>query len=182
MSASSHLDPPVRVWQCNNLHQFQRAGSHCRVINKFAWHGAASRRERAGHGRGVPNSACLSALAKAIAIDIIADLHSNKYSREIETSADITGSDICAAAGYNPYGLIWLFEDFKDANLGEGPEILSDHPGNDARIHALQDHFSEQPSVFSKFNSDRKGARPFRVPEEAPVIFLRIAPRAEARK
>jgi hypothetical protein len=79
-------------------------------------------------------------------------------------------------------GAHWLFEDFEDANLGEGPEILSDHPGNDARIHALQDHFSEQPSVFSKFNWDRKGATPFRVPEEVPVIFLRIAPRAEARK
>jgi predicted Zn-dependent protease len=112
-------------------------------------------------------------LANAIAIDMIADLHSNKYSREIETSADITGSDICAAAGYNPNGLIWLFEDFKDANLGEGPEILSDHPGNDARIQALETHFRGQPGVFSKFNSDRKAATPLSVPENAPVIFLR---------
>jgi predicted Zn-dependent protease len=112
-------------------------------------------------------------LAQAIAIDILGDLHSNKYSREIETSADITGSDICAAAGYNPYGLIWLFEDFKDANLSQGPEILSDHPGNDARIEALEAHFREHPEVFSKFNPDRKTATPLSVPEDAPVIFLR---------
>lgn len=38
-------------------------------------------------------------LAKAIAIGMIGDLHSQAYSRDIETAADVTGSDICAAAG-----------------------------------------------------------------------------------
>jgi predicted Zn-dependent protease len=112
-------------------------------------------------------------LAQAIAIDILGDLHSNKYSREIETSADITGSDICAAAGYNPYGLIWLFQDFKDSGGKQIPEILSDHPSHDARISALEAHFRDNGGTFSKFSSDRKQATPLRVPEDAPVAFLR---------
>ena len=45
-------------------------------------------------------------LAKAIAIGMIGDLHSQAYSRDIETAADVTGSDICAAAGLNPWGLV----------------------------------------------------------------------------
>lgn len=112
-------------------------------------------------------------LAQVIATSILADLSTNAYSRELETSADITGSDICAAAGYNPYGLIWLFEDFKDADPRQVPQLLSDHPSNDARIRALQAHFREEPSAFSRFNPDRKLATPFAVPEDAPVIFLR---------
>jgi predicted Zn-dependent protease len=51
-----------------------------------------------------------------IAIALIAKLHSLGYSREAESKADVTGSDICAAAGYNPWGLVWLFQDFQNAN------------------------------------------------------------------
>src|SRR5713226_10059625 len=38
-------------------------------------------------------------LAQAMAISMIGDLNSLAYSREVESSADVTGSDICAAAG-----------------------------------------------------------------------------------
>src|SRR5262245_56179944 len=52
-------------------------------------------------------------LAETIGLQVLGDLHSARYSREIETSADLTGSDICAAAGYNPWGMVWLFQDFQ---------------------------------------------------------------------
>ena len=112
-------------------------------------------------------------LANAIAISVLGDLQSQAYSRDIETAADLTGSEICAAAGINPWGLVWLFQDFEDADPKQTPELLSDHPGNETRINALEKHFRENPSLFSKFNRDRTSATPFSVPNDAPVRFLR---------
>ena len=40
--------------------------------------------------------------AHIIAIALIGKLHSLGYSRDAESKADVTGSDICAEAGYNP--------------------------------------------------------------------------------
>jgi predicted Zn-dependent protease len=114
-----------------------------------------------------------STLAKAIAISMIGDLHSQAYSRDIETAADVTGSDICAAAGLNPWGLVWLFEDFQNADPKQSPELLSDHPANESRVKTLEKHFRDSPSVFSRFNSDRASATPLSVPEDAPIHFLR---------
>src|SRR5215471_12152504 len=73
-------------------------------------------------------------LSHALAIKMLADLRTNGYSRNLESQADITGSDVCAAAGYNPWGLVWLFQDFKNASPNEVPQLLSDHPSFDARI------------------------------------------------
>jgi beta-barrel assembly-enhancing protease len=49
--------------------------------------------------------------AHLIAIALIGRLHSLGYSRDVESRADITGSDICAQTQYNPWGLVWLMED-----------------------------------------------------------------------
>jgi Zn-dependent protease with chaperone function len=43
-------------------------------------------------------------LAQMIAIQMLGDLHSLAYSRDVESRADVTGSDVCAATGYNPMG------------------------------------------------------------------------------
>jgi predicted Zn-dependent protease len=111
--------------------------------------------------------------AHVLAILLIGQLHSLSYSRDVEERADITGSDVCAGTGYNPYGLIWLFQDFQNANMGQVPQILSDHPDNENRVKALEKHFKENPSVFGKFNSDPKSATPISVPKNAAEVFLR---------
>jgi beta-barrel assembly-enhancing protease len=108
-----------------------------------------------------------------IAIALIGKLHSLGYSRDAESKADVTGSDICAQAGYNPWGLTWLFQDFQNADVRQVPQLLSDHPGNGARIRTLEGHFRDNPSTFSKFNRDQKSATPFSVPKNAPEVFLR---------
>jgi beta-barrel assembly-enhancing protease len=108
-----------------------------------------------------------------IAIALLGQLHSLSYSRDVEARADITGSDICAAAGYNPWGLVWLFQDFDNADVRQIPQLLSDHPNNKNRVAALEQHFRENPSVFGKFNPDRTSATPFAAPKNAPVVFLR---------
>jgi beta-barrel assembly-enhancing protease len=43
--------------------------------------------------------------AQMLAILLVGKLHSLSYSRDAESQADLTGSDICDAAGYNPWGL-----------------------------------------------------------------------------
>jgi predicted Zn-dependent protease len=98
--------------------------------------------------------------AHLIAIALLGRLHSLGYSREAESNADITGSDICAAAGINPRGLIWLFQDFQNANTAQIPQLLSDHPADGTRIQTLEKHFKDNPATFAKFNPDQKSATP----------------------
>jgi predicted Zn-dependent protease len=112
-------------------------------------------------------------LGHPLAIALLGKLHSLSYSREVESRADITGSDVCAATGYNPWGLVWLFQDFQNANKGQVPQLLSDHPGNQNRVNALEKHFRENPAVFGKFNSDPKSTKPMSVPKDASEVFLR---------
>jgi len=111
--------------------------------------------------------------AHIIAIALIGKLHSLGYSRDAESKADVTGSDICAQAGYNPWGLPWLFQDFQNASAGQIPHLLSDHPANNTRIQTLEKHFQDNPSTFSRFSRDPKSATPFSVPKNAPEVFLR---------
>ncbi len=112
-------------------------------------------------------------LAELIAVSMIGDLNSLAYSRDIESSADVTGSDICAAAGYNPWGLVWLFQDFQNADPKQIPQLLSDHPANTTRIQTLERHFRDNPDVFAKFNPDPKSATPFSLPKDTSEQFLR---------
>jgi predicted Zn-dependent protease len=113
--------------------------------------------------------------AELIAIYLLGHLHSLGYSRDAESKADVTGSDICAEAGFNPYGLAWLFRDFQNANVKQLPQLLSDHPANTTRITTLEKHFKDNPGTFSKFDPDPKSATPFSVPPDAAVVFLRPA-------
>jgi len=111
--------------------------------------------------------------AHLLAIALIGKLHSLSYSREAESAADLTGSDICAASGYNPWGLVWLFEDFAAAEDVPVPQLLSDHPDNPHRVQALKQHFRANPKVFASYTSDPKTARPFVAPKNAPESFVR---------
>jgi len=115
--------------------------------------------------------------AELIAIFLLGHLQSLGYSRDAESKADVTGSDICAEAGYNPWGLVWLFRDFENAKMKQPPQLLSDHPANTTRVTSLEKHFKDNPGTFSKFDSDPKSATPFSVPADAPVVFLPPTPR-----
>jgi hypothetical protein len=115
----------------------------------------------------------LGPVVEPIAIDMIGDLHSHAYSRDIETAADVIGSDIYAAAGLNSWGLVWLFQDIQNADPKQIPELLSDHPANEPRVKTLEKHFRDSPSVFSRFNSGRASATPLSVAEDTPIHFLR---------
>ena len=111
--------------------------------------------------------------AHMLAILLLGKLHSLGYSRDVESRADITGSDVCASTGYNPWGLVWLFQDFDSAKIAQVPQLLSDHPSNQHRAQALEEHFHKDPAVFGKFNRDPKSAAPFEVPKSVEEVFLR---------
>jgi predicted Zn-dependent protease len=112
-------------------------------------------------------------LGPSLAIALLAKLRSLGYSREAESAADLTGADICAASGYNPWGLVWLFEDFNAADTAQLPQLLSNHPDNPHRVAALKQHFRENPKVFGSFSSDRKSAKPLVIPKDTSEQFLR---------
>jgi predicted Zn-dependent protease len=110
--------------------------------------------------------------AHVLAIALIGKLRSLGYSRDVESAADLTGADVCAASGYNPWGLVWLFQDFDAANLGQVPQLLSDHPDNPHRVRALERHFAADPAVFGSFSPDPRRAKPFAVPKNTSETFL----------
>jgi len=110
--------------------------------------------------------------AHILAIALIGKLHSLSYSRDVESRADLTGSDVCAATGYNPWGLVWLFQDFKNTPSGQIPQLLSDHPDDQHRIDALERHFHDNPAVFAQFSSNPKSAQTLAVSKNAPEVFL----------
>jgi predicted Zn-dependent protease len=111
--------------------------------------------------------------AHLLAIALLGKLRSLGYSREAESAADLTGADVCAASAYNPWGLVWLFQDFDSADTPQVPQLLSDHPDNQHRVDALKQHFRENPSRFAAFSKDIATARPFAVPRNAPMVFMR---------
>jgi len=111
--------------------------------------------------------------AHVMAIALLSELKSKGYSRDVEMRADLTGADICASAGLNPWGLVWLFQDFKDSRSQEVPELLSDHPNDEHRIQALKDHFKRNPAVFGKFNPDPASATVMKLPRDTAETFVR---------
>jgi beta-barrel assembly-enhancing protease len=111
--------------------------------------------------------------AHLLAIALIGKLHSLGYSREAESAADLTGADICAASGYNPWGLVWLFQDFEAADTAQVPQLLSDHPDNSHRVEALKRHFAQNRATFGSFSADARSATPLVVPKDSTESFLR---------
>ena len=110
--------------------------------------------------------------AHLLAIALIGHLNSLGYSRDVEGRADITGSDICARTSYNPWGLVWLLQDFQNSDLPQVPQLLSDHPNDQNRINALERHFRQNPTVFARYNPNAKLATPMTVPKDSAEVFL----------
>ena len=153
----------------------QLAGTLCHEVSHTIHHDTVTlmEKQRKIEEREVGAAVLLGPTrAHVLAILLIGKLHSLHYSRDAEQQADLTGSDVCAETGYNPWGLIWLFQDFRSASIGQVPELLSDHPNDQHRINALEQHFRRNPQVFGKFNADKQSATPFSAPKNAPETFL----------
>jgi predicted Zn-dependent protease len=154
----------------------QLAGTLCHEVSHTIHHDSMNliEKERQVERREIGAAILLGPTrAHILAIALIGKLRSLGYSREAESAADITGSDLCAATSYNPWGLVWLFQDFDAADKAQIPQLLSDHPDNQHRVAALKEHFRDNPAVFASFSADAKSATPYVVPKNATEVFLR---------
>jgi predicted Zn-dependent protease len=154
----------------------QLAGTICHEVSHTIHHDTMTliEKERAIERRELGAAVLLGpSRAHILAIALIGKLRSLGYSRDVESAADVTGSDVCAASGYNPWGLVWLFQDFDAADTAQLPQILSDHPGNATRVATLKQHFREHPAVFGAFSPDARTAKVFTAPKDAPLTFMR---------
>ncbi len=61
-----------------------------------------------------------------------------KYSRDLETQADIRGVQILAASGYNPRDMVSFFQTLEKVDTSRKTNWLSDHPAPPDRIARIQ--------------------------------------------
>src|SRR5262245_44128649 len=165
-SPNAFSTPGGNVYVTDSLMYFvknteQLAGTICHEVSHTIHHDSMQliEKERQIEHREIGAAILLGPTrAHTLAILLLGKLHSLGYSREAESAADLTGADICAASHYNPWGLVWLFQDFDKADTAHVPQLLSDHPDNPHRVRALTQHFHSNPAVFASFSSDPKSA------------------------
>jgi len=61
-----------------------------------------------------------------------------KYSRDLETQADVRGAQIMAASGYNPRDMVAFFQKLERVDTSKKTNWLSDHPAPPDRIARIQ--------------------------------------------
>jgi Zn-dependent protease with chaperone function len=61
-----------------------------------------------------------------------------KYSRDLETQADIRGAQIMAASGYNPGEMVAFFQKLERVDTSKKTNWLSDHPAPPDRVARIQ--------------------------------------------
>lgn len=173
--------PGGNVYVTDSLFYFVKnteefAGTICHETSHLLHHDSTElmKRDEGIEGREIVAALLLGPTLKTVlAVDAIGRLDSLHFSRAAEEQADLTGSDTCATAGYNPWGLVWLFRDFNAADMPNPPELLSDHPGFAQRIAALEHHFQENPARFAGFNSSPQSASHLSLPSSESETFLK---------
>ncbi len=84
--------------------------------------------------------------AASIANDVVLTL---PYGRKQETEADDLGFEMMAKAGYNPQGIVEVFETLRKASKGgKPPEFLSTHPDDKNRIKRIEDRIARSSTPF----------------------------------
>src|SRR5436305_1978498 len=75
-----------------------------------------------------------------------------KYSRDLETQADVRGSQILAASGYSPVDMVNFFKTLESVDKAPKTNWMSDHPAPPDRIARIEKeaqmlHVSETPTT-----------------------------------
>jgi predicted Zn-dependent protease len=100
----------------------------------------------------------LGGLGAEAAMNQLQNAQDANVSRHIEAQADEEGARIMAASGvYNPYGLIWFFDQMTKRYGDKGTFWSRSHPFDSARITDLKTLFAANPQVFAKYDrTDRQ--------------------------
>jgi predicted Zn-dependent protease len=145
--------------------QQELAGVLCHEVSHDIHHDAynlAVKNQRLGLLAGVASLLAGNSALGQLLVGTGAQLESLSYSRPVESAADRTGAFICAQAGENPWGMVWLFKRFETRPSGVALEMLSDHPRDDHRVADLEHLFRSHPATFGRFSSDPSSATPLR--------------------
>jgi predicted Zn-dependent protease len=70
------------------------------------------------------------------------------FTRSEEHQADNGGYEMMTMAGYNPQGMVRVFQVLQGVGGDKPPEFLSDHPSDKNRIGFLQDRIAHDPRKF----------------------------------
>jgi len=125
-------------------------------VRKEHWANAAAKQKKRQTGLLVLLGLTRAPNGWQSAAGLLDNLLSLKYSRSEEDQADELGLQDMVAAGYNPRGMLDLFQTLKAASGGGGgPAFLADHPLTNQRIDRTQERI------------DRLGNRNFRA--ETPL-------------
>jgi predicted Zn-dependent protease len=81
------------------------------------------------------------------------------YERAAERNADRAGAFTCAKAGFNPWGMVWNFRQYRQA-MGVSNNGGVDHPSDEQREADLIALFRSQRATFGKFSDDIASATP----------------------
>ena len=85
------------------------------------------------------------------------------YERAAETNADRAGAYMCAKAGFNPWGMVWNFRQYRQA-MGVSNNGGADHPSDEQREADLVALFQSHKATFGKFNADVASATALALP------------------
>jgi predicted Zn-dependent protease len=173
--------PGGNVYVVDSLFYFVKnreelVGTICHETSHLLHHDSMKqmKQEQAVDGRALAATILLGpSVGTVLAASAVGRLDELHYSRETEEAADLTGADTCAKSGFDPWGLVWLFQDFDGAKLSSPPEILSDHPNDAHRVAALQTHFRANPALFAAYSGDRTTATRLHVPSDEDEQFYR---------
>jgi predicted Zn-dependent protease len=76
------------------------------------------------------------------AIDLLGDLATlgilNTFTREAEKEADAFAVDLLPRAGYDPEGIVSMFQTLTASGAGRGGKFFSDHPSSPDRVESTQ--------------------------------------------
>jgi Peptidase family M48 len=89
------------------------------------------------------------------------------YERQAETNADRAGAYTCAKAGFNPWGMVWNFRQYRQTTgttHDAGPS--ADHPSDQQRTDDLTALFASDRATFGKFKDDVAAAAPLAIPKQ----------------
>ena len=84
--------------------------------------------------------------AGGLASSVAGKAYMNTYTRDAEREADALAVETMVHAGWNPEGMVTMFETLqKEAGGFNGPQFLSSHPATDERIENVQRDISKYP-------------------------------------
>jgi len=95
--------------------------------------------------------------AGGLAGSVAGSAYMNTYTRDAEREADDLAVETMVHAGWNPEGMVTMFETLQEQAGGfDGPQFLSSHPATEERIENVQRDIAKYPGSDKLRSTDGK--------------------------